>query len=331
MVEPAPFLADVQTNVLRSVDPRIVVYLFFRITNRRDFVSGLPRPPRSSRLRHQALAFSFKSELERVPDPRPHRAEAESLENDFVHKRRMSLPFEGFANIAFTYTGLKALGVHERTLGTFPEPFRDGMAARAATLGDVGEIAPDRWDGYLGSREVHGVKWLSIVIPSQLEEIISTGYDIVAAAVRDSLTSSWISPDVAGAEPYRIDEVTGQLRCILEAFGMDHAEAGGADPPHVDDPLHDAAPRVGGAVSRRQNPLHIRGAEVLHVEVGRANYLPGGDGQDYRVEHFGYRDGVSQPYADLGLNPPAPGGGDAARQQQLGAGRHRRNPPRTPR
>src|SRR3954447_7106452 len=40
--------------------------------------------------------------------------------------------------VAFTYAGLKALGVPQESLDSFAPEFRQGMAARAALLGDVG-------------------------------------------------------------------------------------------------------------------------------------------------------------------------------------------------
>jgi Dyp-type peroxidase family len=54
-------------------------------------------------------------------------------------------------NVALTYEGLKALGVPDPLLATFPEEFRAGMASRAELLGDVGPDSPDRWQ--LGLRE----------------------------------------------------------------------------------------------------------------------------------------------------------------------------------
>jgi Dyp-type peroxidase family len=53
-------------------------------------------------------------------------------------------------NVAFTYNGLKALGVPDASLETFSEEFRVGMAARADYLGDTGDSAPDKWDDTLG-------------------------------------------------------------------------------------------------------------------------------------------------------------------------------------
>jgi Dyp-type peroxidase family len=57
------------------------------------------------------------------------------------------------------------------------------------------------------------------------------------------------------------------------------------------------------------------GFEILHIELGQTPYkLPcGEDGPisklTIRKEHFGFRDGISQPFVDLGLNTPLPGGG----------------------
>ena len=57
--------------------------------------------------------------------------------------------------VAFTYHGLEALGVPQTSLDSFAPEFRQGMAARAALLGDVGESDPERWEAPLGSADVH--------------------------------------------------------------------------------------------------------------------------------------------------------------------------------
>src|SRR5215831_1705387 len=51
-----------------------------------------------------------------------------------------SLP--GWLGIAFTFEGLKALGVPQACLDSFPIEFKQGMAARAAILHDFGANAP---------------------------------------------------------------------------------------------------------------------------------------------------------------------------------------------
>lgn len=58
-------------------------------------------------------------------------------------------------SVAFTHAGLRALGVPEWSLATFAPEFRQGMATRAALLGDVGASAPENWETPLGSDDVH--------------------------------------------------------------------------------------------------------------------------------------------------------------------------------
>lgn len=62
---------------------------------------------------------------------------------------------EAWITVAFTYQGLKALGVPQGSLDSFAPEFRQGMAARAADLGDVGESSPAAWEKPLGSPHVH--------------------------------------------------------------------------------------------------------------------------------------------------------------------------------
>jgi len=57
--------------------------------------------------------------------------------------------------VGISYAGLKALGVAEDSLRSFPEAFREGMAARARQLGDVGLNDPKNWDQAYGKGEVH--------------------------------------------------------------------------------------------------------------------------------------------------------------------------------
>ena len=58
-------------------------------------------------------------------------------------------------NAALTWRGFEALGLSANSLQSFPEAFRQGMAARAARLGDTGDSAPDHWDKPFGAAAVH--------------------------------------------------------------------------------------------------------------------------------------------------------------------------------
>src|SRR5436190_6430363 len=59
--------------------------------------------------------------------------------------------------VAFTWNGLRTLGVDEKLLSTFPEEFRQGMAARSKMLGLAGHNHPDHWVGELTSPDLHAI------------------------------------------------------------------------------------------------------------------------------------------------------------------------------
>jgi Dyp-type peroxidase family len=73
-------------------------------------------------------------------------------------------------NIAFTHDGLRALGVSEEALRSFPLEYRQGMAARAALLGDNGPDAPPRWEAGLRPGEPHVLVTLSAQRPDVLTD-----------------------------------------------------------------------------------------------------------------------------------------------------------------
>ena len=47
-----------------------------------------------------------------------------------------------WVTVAFTWNGLRALGLDEASLATFPQEFKQGMAARAEILGDTEQTIP---------------------------------------------------------------------------------------------------------------------------------------------------------------------------------------------
>ena len=63
-------------------------------------------------------------------------------------------------NIGFTYEGLKALRLSQRSLDSFPEAFRVGMRGRAPLVSDVGPHAPEHWEGGLGGPDIHAMIWV---------------------------------------------------------------------------------------------------------------------------------------------------------------------------
>lgn len=174
-------------------------------------------------------------------------------------------------NFAFTFPGLKALQLSEPTLASFPEAFRQGMAARADRIGDVGPSAPENWEGVLGLDCVHGYftgGYLADCDDQPISEDLRRRLRDDVSAFNDSTgTNGWGET----------------LRTIMTLLCL---------------------------------PL---GIEVLHVELGEDPYHVDRHGRairpPYRMEHFGFRDGISQPFVDMNLGDPLPGGGTPGRNR----------------
>lgn len=62
-----------------------------------------------------------------------------------------------WVTVAFTLNGLKALGLDQASLDSFPQEFRQGMAARAEVLGDTGPNAPEHWVDGTNRDDLHAI------------------------------------------------------------------------------------------------------------------------------------------------------------------------------
>jgi Dyp-type peroxidase family len=117
-------LEDIQSGVLRPrPTPFAATYIIFRIDDR-------------------SAGRELMRRLSTVVDSAAH---ADSRVRDT------------WVSVSLSFQGLKALGVPEASLDSFPPEFREGMAARAKRLGDVGESSPEKWEAPLGSADVHVV------------------------------------------------------------------------------------------------------------------------------------------------------------------------------
>ncbi|MET0792588.1 MAG: Dyp-type peroxidase [Polyangiaceae bacterium] len=158
-------------------------------------------------------------------------------------------------NIAFTFEGLKRLGVPQASLQTFPEEFAMGMTARRDILGDDGPSAPATWDPIWQSPDPVHI-FISINASSQAEL------------------------------EFRYREVLS----LLPKSGVDLA------PGH-------------------RSP---RGSGDLPYQDSSAIFV---DGEATAREHFGYTDGISNPYFK-GAGTDASnviGGGKATGKEARGA------------
>ena len=72
-----------------------------------------------------------------------------------------------YVYLGLTCNGLRALGIGEASLATFPEAFRAGMPARAPELGDHGASHPGHWAGGLASPGPHALLLLFAKDPAE--------------------------------------------------------------------------------------------------------------------------------------------------------------------
>lgn len=135
-------------------------------------------------------------------------------------------------NLAFTFDGLRRLGVPQASLQSFPPEFAMGMRARRAILGDDGPSAPSHWDPiWHADKPVHIFVALNAATQGMIEE-------------RYAKIVSLLDPERGGVEL-----LTGHC----------------GDDGRTD--------------------LAYQDASAIYV-----------DGQPTNKEHFGYSDGISNPY-----------------------------------
>jgi len=135
-------LDDIQSGILRSrPSPYAATYILLRIDDRKD----------------------GRDLMRRVRDAVASAAHPASPAGD------------AWLSVALTFQGLKALGVPQSSLDSFPMEFQQGMAARASELGDIGVNSPENWEAPLGTPDVHVV--LAVVAPNheQLEQLLEGG------------------------------------------------------------------------------------------------------------------------------------------------------------
>lgn len=135
---------DIQGNIVRGYSIHHVRYLCLEISNRR-------------------AAQKFLASCVNGTDPDVPIIQRET---EWAEK-----PISCF-NIALTYNGLKALGVSQKDLATFPSEFVEGMASRALKIGDFGQSAPETWPSPFDRHEhIHIVASIYSDDPGELDRI----------------------------------------------------------------------------------------------------------------------------------------------------------------
>jgi len=113
--------------------------------------------------------------------------------------------------VGLSFAGLEALGVPAESLASFAPEFQQGMAARGAEIGDVGENAPEHWEVPLGSKDLH----LVVAVLARDTGLMDTLFLLARDALRDlpGVTPIWqldvhVPPD--GREQFGFRDGIGQ-------------------------------------------------------------------------------------------------------------------------
>jgi Dyp-type peroxidase family len=157
----------------------------------------------------------------RIDDPASAAAWIGEITNEVLTAAPWSAKPDSGLNVAFSYAGLSALQLPSASLASFPEEFREGMAARASLLGDEGDSAPANWEPPLGGDEVHILVMISAAheqalsahdqrIRRSIERTggLTTIYDAMGSALPGNrehfgYTDGFAQPDIEGAAPSR--------------------------------------------------------------------------------------------------------------------------------
>jgi len=171
-------------------------------------------------------------------------------------------PDRVFRNLALTLAGLRMAGLDEDALELFPEEFRQGMAARAGTLGDVRNNHPRRWrlphrftgiDTAPGSDtielgSVHAVLQLRCASDDPTEEVPEDQLKLTTHPLRADvqwLLDSCRGLQVLAAQPLRrrYQDFSKRQHVITEHFGY----ADGNGQPEIEP----------GPVNFKRNRIHL--------------------------------------------------------------------------
>lgn len=139
-------------------------------------------------------------------------------------------------NLALTFDGLRAFGLPEESLSTFPAEFREGMKVRAEILGDVSTSSPEYWDEPWKTGRVHILVMIYGRTTEALEERCRTLRELLPAGITE------LGPD----QPAGFISIDGETT-RREHFGFVDG---------LSNPAIEGVPREAGARKDIGNPDH---------------------------------------------------------------------------
>src|SRR3954468_20356805 len=135
-----------------------------------------------------------------------------------------------WVTVAFTWNGLRALGVDEASLATFPEEFKQGMVGRAGMLGDTGEHHPGNGVGGLASPHLHAIVILFAGDEAERERCVTEHSKFIAQCsdveVLSSLDLAAIPPFIYAHDHFGFRDRLSQP--VIEGSGEEPTPGSGA-------------------------------------------------------------------------------------------------------
>ena len=242
------------------------------------------------------LLFTIRDD---APPTEVRRFLKQLVDNDITFHSATPPRRDIFCNISFTYKGLERLGLATTDLALFPDEFRLGLEERATLLGDVREHHPLEW-----SLPVRN--WPDFLpVDDPLFPHVNLNEIHFAIQLRILGSISFVGPEF---NDYK-DEIVKSLREIESEIGPKTletlAEIAPVLPPF--DKLLEILNALLDKVWQSDNPF-----ARLAIEINRIGYLAKACGIDllgyepmFRPDvtsngsvprdHFGFRDGISQP------------------------------------
>ena len=224
-------LADVQGNLLRGYTYPVAAYLFLHVVD-----ADRARALLARMLEQVATAEAW-------PAAQP----------------------PSVLDIAFTAAGLDALGV---SLASFPDAFREGMAARADRLGDRGPSAPSGWEPGLGTGAAHALVTIHAVDAARLDERREQLRGVGAAGAIAIVHEQWAAALTGGRDHFGFFD--GIAQPAVEGSGLDARPgdgqpdgAGGWRPVRTGEFLHGHEDEDGGLPEAPAPPFDRNGTFVV--------------------------------------------------------------------
>jgi Dyp-type peroxidase family len=208
--------------------------------------------------------------------------------------------------LAFTASGLRAMGVPESDYQAFPKEFRDGLFKRAPLIGDVRDSHPRRWKmpARFDTAELMDDAERPSIHTEEIDLVAQFRQTVVFGADREDLEFRDFENQALSLESQLNPAQLRSLKSNIQSHLQGHISPGAAIFLAIDDDFdRDLAEKLNSADFLTRTALFLKyaadfsGLSLLAVESSFRPLEPNSDNPgDYdNRDHFGFVDGLSQP------------------------------------